>query len=396
ALICHKHLEQRVGDTVNIQPRIITELCNRSRPVLVVVAVAVRVVSPAYCARALSHLRDAAVCWLMGAMYRLKKHYKAVLIVVFLIAIFIIVSEIPGPRARIRQYVVMRRQSVIPGEAIWLIPQRPPCLWPFLLFRRFPKLSSTDNTDLTIVTAYLNLGHMGKAGSTFGLYKYLRWAGVFQYVQNPVVVYTDSEQVENMFLETRRHLTNKTRIIRVHRSELSAFRDVERIRILFENPDYPKHQPNTVFPEYPCSQHAKFEFVQDALHKEYFSFTKYIAWVDIGYFRYLTNRRRKFWVVVPPDLDDAKVAVTQVYRPDFSLTPEDVFKGNLVWVGGGMSIATRPVFAKYAEEYQTATSKFLGEGLSNTDQQVVYSMFTDVNMWTQRLETKLQTYSWDF
>nr|KAG5710635.1 hypothetical protein BaRGS_013281 [Batillaria attramentaria] len=276
----------------------------------------------------------------MGAMYRLKKHYKAVLIVVFLIAIFIIVSEI-----------------------------RPPCLWPFLLFRRFPKLSSTDNTDLTIVTAYLNLGHMGKAGSTFGLYKYLRWAGVFQYVQNPVVVYTDSEQVENMFLETRRHLTNKTRIIRVHRSELSAFRDVERIRILFENPDYPKHQPNTVFPEYPCSQHAKFEFVQDALHKEYFSFTKYIAWVDIGYFRYLTNRRRKFWVVVPPDLDDAKVAVTQVYRPDFSLTPEDVFKGNLVWVGGGMSIATRPVFAKYAEEYQTATSKFLGEGLSNTDQQ---------------------------
>ena len=75
------------------------------------------------------------------------------------------------------------------------ITQRPPCLWPYLVLKRYPKLTAQDNSDVTLVTAYFNLGRMDKAGQTFNIYKYLQWAGVFQYAMNPLVVFTDSEQV---------------------------------------------------------------------------------------------------------------------------------------------------------------------------------------------------------
>ncbi|XP_070176202.1 uncharacterized protein [Littorina saxatilis] len=273
---------------------------------------------------------------------------------------------------------------------------RPPCLWPYLVFKQYTKLGPEDNHDVTLVTGYFNLGHFEKAGETFGLYKYLHWAEVFQYVMNPLVVFTDSEQVENMLLHTRRHLPNKTVVIRVQRSRLKAFQPVEKIRTLFKDPQYPKHFPNTVIPEYPCSQHAKYELVNEALQKNFFSSNKYIAWIDIGYYRYLTQRRRPFYVVTPPGMDESKIAMTQIQPRDPSLFPSDVFRQNLVWVGGGMSIGTREVFKTFVEEYDIATEKFLEEGLSNTDQQVIYSMYTDIHHLTNKLQTSIQTYRWIF
>ena len=196
-----------------------------------------------------------------------------------------------------------------------------------------------------------------------------------------------------MLLDTRSHLANKTRVIRVHRSQLRSFRDVEKIRTIYRNPQYPKYSPNTIIAEYPCTQHAKYEFVLEALGKNYFP-SKYIAWLDIGYFRYLTERRRNFYIVTPPGMDDSKVAMTEVGRPDWSLDPSDVFRGNLVWVGGGMSVGTRPVFLRFVEEYTRSVDAFLEQGLSNTDQQVIYSMFTPIHNVSYKLQTGIQTYSW--
>ncbi|XP_025111726.1 uncharacterized protein LOC112574713 [Pomacea canaliculata] len=272
--------------------------------------------------------------------------------------------------------------------------QRPPCLWSYLLFKRFPKLQAHDVKDVTIVTAYFNLGKAPTAGKTFSLYKYLTWASVFRHLQNPLVVYTDSEQMRNMLVETRRHLSNNTLVIFITRSQLKAFRRLEEIRSIFRSPDYPKYPPNTVVAEYPCSQHAKHELVKDTIDKSYFPWTRYIAWLDIGYFRYLTERRRNFWIVRPPDMDDAKMAVTQIMPPDFTLYPDEIFKNNLVWVGGGMSVGTRGVYRQFAEEYTGATDAFLDQGLSNTDQQVLYAMFTHPHGLQHRVSTQLQMYTW--
>ena len=203
-------------------------------------------------------------------------------------------------------------------------------------------------------------------------------------------------QMQNMLLETRKHLANKTRVIYIRRSELKSFQQVERIRTLFQDPQYPKHPPNTVIAEYPCSQHAKYELVKRTIEEGYFSSTKFVAWIDIGYFRYLTRRRRKFYMVIPPEMDESKIAMTEVTRADLSLFPSDIFRGNLVWLGGGMSLGTRPVFRKFVEEYEQSAEKFLRQGLSNTDQQVIYSMFTDINNVVGKVCTRIQTYGWFF
>ncbi|KAL8558588.1 hypothetical protein ACOMHN_046306 [Nucella lapillus] len=272
---------------------------------------------------------------------------------------------------------------------------RPPCLWPYLVLKRYPRLSPEDRTDVTLVTAYFNLGNIEKEGSSLSTYKYLYWAGVYQYVLNPLVVYTDSEQIENMFLETRKHLANLTKVIRVSRSSLEAFRDVEKIRALFQDPNYPKFHPNTDIPEYPCSQHAKYELVKRTMDEGYFaSSTRFIAWIDIGYFRYLTKRRRNFYITTPPGMDELRISMTQVNRPDWFLHPSDIFRGNLVWVGGGLSVARRAVYAQFVQDYQNATRTFLRQGLSSTDQQVIYSMFTHAHRSRHAVHSGVQTYSW--
>ncbi|PVD22552.1 hypothetical protein C0Q70_18368 [Pomacea canaliculata] len=93
-------------------------------------------------------------------------------------------------------------------------------------------------------------------------------------------------------------------------------------------------------------------------------------------------------------MDDAKMAVTQIMPPDFTLYPDEIFKNNLVWVGGGMSVGTRGVYRQFAEEYTGATDAFLDQGLSNTDQQVLYAMFTHPHGLQHRVSTQLQMYTW--
>lgn len=271
---------------------------------------------------------------------------------------------------------------------------RPPCLWHYLILKQYPRLKPGESTDVTLVTAYFNLGNLEKLGSSLSTYKYLHWAEVYQYVLNPLVVYTDSEQIENMFLETRKHLANQTKVFRISRSSLDAFRDIEQIRQLFQDPNYPKFHPNTDVPEYPCSQHAKYELVKKTIDNNHFASTRYIAWIDIGYFRYITKRRRPFYITVPAGMDDTRVAMTEISRPDWSLYPSDIFRGNLVWVGGGISLARRPVYAKFVEEYQKSTETFLKQGLSSTDQQVIYSMFTSVHRSMYHIQSRVHTYSW--
>lgn len=197
-----------------------------------------------------------------------------------------------------------------------------------------------------------------------------------------------------MFLSVRKHLVNNTRVIKISKFDLMAFRDVEKLGAIFSNPDYPKFFPNTVLPEYSCIQHSKYEIVKKTIIASLFSNTKYIAWIDIGYFRYITSRRRRFWIVTPPGMDDAKVAVNEVFSPDFTHSMEDIFKRNLVWVGGGMSLATRSVYFRFAEEYQRAAAEFLRQGFSNTDQQVIYAMFTELERKALAVKTEFQIYSW--
>jgi hypothetical protein len=70
-------------------------------------------------------------------------------------------------------------------------------MYTFLVLGWFPQLESRDNNDVTVVTAYFNLGAFQKgraeADLTYTPLTYYEWAKTFRYLRNPLIVYTDSK-----------------------------------------------------------------------------------------------------------------------------------------------------------------------------------------------------------
>ena len=241
---------------------------------------------------------------------------------------------------------------------------------------RIPKGKIFDgkNPNVTVVTAYFNIGKFRKGSAgTFDMPLYKKWSHAFKNMQNLVIFYTDSEAFGNAFTKVRSKLSNTTKIIYVNKTDLWAFEWVDRIRSIYSIKGYPKHHPNTVVPEYSCTQHAKHAVVEDAILKNY-STTKYITWIDVGYFRYLAQNDKKFWIVKPLKFNDSRIAMNEVYSGKLKVKPEQVFKRNMVWIGGGMAFATSKVYLDFVQDYRQGVERFLNQSLMNTDQQVMYAM----------------------
>ncbi|KAK7502521.1 hypothetical protein BaRGS_00006096, partial [Batillaria attramentaria] len=270
----------------------------------------------------------------------------------------------------------------------------------FPLWGIFSRLEPRDRNDVTIVTAFLDLGSFRKGGDfnsnhylVYTPKNYLDWAEAYKYLANPLVVYTDSSHFQQWFLKARTGMEKRTSIVRIDRADIPAYQRIDKVARVFSDPNYPRFYPNTVLPEYACSQHAKVDFVAKSIRENPFG-TKYFAWLDIGYFRDALSRKRKFWIVVPPEMDDSKIAVNQVASPNFALQPEEIFKTNKYWVGGGMAVASGDTYLRYADDYHRALDYFLEAGLFNTDQQLIYSMFSDFGQKTLNVTSELQIYAW--
>ena len=78
---------------------------------------------------------------------------------------------------------------------------------------------------------------------------------------------------------------DKTILIRVNRTDLSSFDDLEDVRKLFADPEYPKFEPQTVNPEWSCAVNAKYDILQMVLDQGHVK-TDTLAWLDIGLFKY--------------------------------------------------------------------------------------------------------------
>ncbi|XP_070175900.1 uncharacterized protein, partial [Littorina saxatilis] len=205
---------------------------------------------------------------------------------------------------------------------------------------------------------------------------------------------------ESGLAETKRHAPeqkHRIKVVRVYnRTQFFAFQKLNRVREIFADPSYPKFNPNTVLPEYACTQHVKVDLVERAILEDYFQ-TKYYAWMDLGYFRDITFRKRKFWITVPPEMNDSKVAVNEVISPpNHRVDPDIIFKENALWVGGGMVLGTAPVLLKFVEEYRRAVQHFLDGGLFNTDQQLIYSMYKSTSAQQLGVTTQLQLFGLRF
>ena len=198
---------------------------------------------------------------------------------------------------------------------------------------------------------------------------------IFKYIENPLYVYVDKEEYATLFKKIReKRFQNETKIVVLNREKLWSFGLKPNISAIFSQPNYPKFYPNTVLAEYSCAMHAKYEVLQKSISDNAFN-TKYIAWVDVGYYRELLNKPpvQPFNVHIPPDLDSTKVAYTQVNSLS-RRTLTHIIKNNEILFGGGFFIAAVKTMYKWVEDYMFYTERFIELGKISTDQQVLYGM----------------------
>lgn len=234
--------------------------------------------------------------------------------------------------------------------------------------------------NITLVSAYIDIGEFGKgtAGNKRDNKIYTTWSEPFSKVVAPLLFFTDSLSFSVHIQDVRRDLAHLTKIVHVNRSELWAFQQRPSIAKVYAG-NYPKHWPNTVYPDYTCLTHAKFDFILDALDKAYFPPTPYVAWMDVGYLRDIVNRAYPtLYYLRPPNVSNvSRVMVGQVNHPDFHQPWQGIFRKNKNWVAGGFFLATRDVFRAFVLAYRRAVMSFLQLGESNVEQHVLYAMYTD-------------------
>ncbi|GFR99729.1 protein htrL [Elysia marginata] len=251
-------------------------------------------------------------------------------------------------------------------------------------------------SEVTLVTAYFNLGKLNK-GRKFGIgpgytpEKYKRWMSVFGRLDNPLVVFTDSHDIADMFYEMRAHFGDeRTRIIKMNRTDLYSFSLAPRIKEVFSQPGYPAYDPNTVNENYSCVMHAKFELVAKVIKEELFN-TRYVSWLDIGLFRAVVDEQYIFPVRLPHGFDPDKVSYSGQTVFDSSLSPYQIIVEDKAWVGGAMFLGRPEVLYVYTQDYLRAVEKLLDEGMMSTDQQVIYIMYQPIFPVKPRVE--IQTYT---
>ena len=250
--------------------------------------------------------------------------------------------------------------------------------------------------DVTVVTAYYNLGKLnkGKSFHLFGGYtpeKYKKWMSVFGRIDNPLIVFTDSDDIVEIFTNLRASFPpEKTKIIHLNRTELWSFSLAPEIKKIYSQPGYPKYDPNTVNENYSCMMHAKFELVNKVIKEKMFH-TKYISWLDIGLFRAVVSEKHRFPIRIPPDFDEDKVAYSEQHHFKKHLTPFQIIVEDRIWVGGAMFLGRPEVLFVYTQDYMHAVRELISQRMMSTDQQVIYIMYTPSFAYTPRVE--IQTYT---
>ncbi|XP_052817873.1 uncharacterized protein LOC128243905 isoform X2 [Mya arenaria] len=253
--------------------------------------------------------------------------------------------------------------------------------------------TSSRKYDVTVVTAYFDLGTFRKGfAGNFSTENYFNWCKIFRYLLNPLTVYTDSQKFYYLMKNIRNETVNTTRIHLIKRNSSWAFQLQSNISKVFSQKGYPTHYPNTVLPEYACAQLAKYDVISRASRDHVFK-TNYVMWLDVGYFR---DRKsiNKFSLSRPNGFNESRVAMNVIHaNTHMAMSVTNIFRNNLVWVGGGLVFANRDIILRYETQLKKAVDYFLSRRLMNTDQQVVYALFSDEGRREIRPQIELQLYN---
>lgn len=195
----------------------------------------------------------------------------------------------------------------------------------------------------------------------------------FSNVLNPVVGFFTDEEDAKKFLIVRNSKRELPTVIKIVDSQnLRSFEIQQGIEELYNKPYYPKYLPNTWDASYSCAMNAKYEFVNWATENNPFK-TRYFSWLDIGLFRELIKIDKPICLGLPEHFDECRVSYGVVHQAQM-FDNKKIFYHNLVWVAGGYFVANREIMKNWSQFYMEATGHLLAQGLSNTDQQIVYAI----------------------
>ncbi|XP_062606838.1 uncharacterized protein LOC134268593 [Saccostrea cucullata] len=230
--------------------------------------------------------------------------------------------------------------------------------------------------EITVVTAYFNLGDFQKGPiNIFTQDMYKQWMSAYSKLNNSVIAFTDSEDIARLFRQERtKHFAETlTQVHVVKRDDFWAFKLAPRIKDIYSEPDYPKFPPNTVNEYYSCAMHIKYELLEIVIKKKLHR-TRYLSWVDIGYFR---EKMNKIYKLEPPDnLKEGHIAYTQIHPFYEYMQPEDIIKNNAVWIAGGFILGKPEYLMIMIEDYRKAVEDLISKRLMDTDQQVLYILYS--------------------
>lgn len=225
----------------------------------------------------------------------------------------------------------------------------------------------------------------------FSTKTYFKWATVFKYLVNPLVVYTDSEAFKELMERLRSDRINNTLIYLTNRTDLWPFKLLNEVRSLYDVSGYPKSHPYTVVSEYTATQHSKYAVVADTVRKQVFQ-NAYYAWLDIGYFRDVVERNVQFELKIPPGFDSKRVSYNRISEFSKTVDPFTIFRNSLLWVDGGMFLGTGEVLLQFEQLYHRALLYFLDEKLMNKEQQLLYSVYSKKGREALTPKVELQLY----
>ncbi|XP_063447277.1 uncharacterized protein LOC134726790 [Mytilus trossulus] len=233
---------------------------------------------------------------------------------------------------------------------------------------------SSQSKEITFVTAYFNLGKIMKGPfKTFNTQSYYKWMKNYAFMNNTIILYTDLEDLATNFKLERSHFQDHmTRIFLKKQNEFWAFGLKQKIEKIYNQPDYPKWYPNTVMASYSCAMHVKYDLLKEVI-KEKLVNTKYLAWIDLGYFR--GNEKGVFTLQTPQNIKDDHIAFVQIDK-FVDMTPKQIMFSNSVFLAGGLFIGTPDYLLLFVEDYKKAVEGLITMSIMNTDQQVLYCMYS--------------------
>ncbi|XP_059168894.1 uncharacterized protein LOC131950687 [Physella acuta] len=255
-----------------------------------------------------------------------------------------------------------------------------------------------DVPSITIVTMFLNLGTLQKWSGTRTLDRYKQWMTTWGWLKNPVVAFFEDEEILQYFKQIRtQQPAHRTVIVKISRSQLGAFKNLERIQQVYKNSSYSKLSPTMINANYSCTMSAKYDALIFAMDHKLIR-TKYLAWMDIGLFRNLIEdsmgqKNKNFTLEIPPDFNNSRIGFTEV-APRHKmerLSPWDYIKNSYVWLAGGYVMGTQQVIRTFVKSYKSTVQELLKANMSSTDEQIIGAMYSPEFRHKQELD--IQGYS---